>query len=495
MSKFQICTEIIHRFRYAEGQLRALRQARNWNQLDNFLHTQRQDLDQTYEEMLCGIDEVFVEGVKQILTILCLSTKPVTTDELISALTDARTLNLSEPLNIGDEGQLYRPDGIAEICEGLVRVSVGEDDKGQPTSVACIAHSSVQEYLQSDRILLQKAARFAIQKANTVVPEIAYGVSHQRMYSHLKDSKSDSGYASASRPATEAVSSEPVLQHNIEPWADGRLDEIQYSYNEDIQSLPSDDDDIGSLVSNETTNEGLTGKALMRVFLAEEPEFGPLSEKLLTYIGRHRFVENMRRLLKSFYKNLSAEAEGETENAVAGLLRSRRGRLRISQQLVIHIQQKQEELQEQDRVGLRILAEDKNLVETRLARFLQEPADTQNFEGQQDEFSTSSTGDSSETDEFPHISELEVFVHRTRAFQVLLKDTMLVFLPTELRQVLLSIPKEHIWLSQEQDLSLINRMKIWVEDKTQVRWNWWPLEARKRMLQDGESRMFWQCVS
>lgn len=313
----------------------------------------------------------------------------------------------------------------------------------------------------------------------------------------LKDSdRADSGYASASRPATLAVLSEPAFQDDIELLAARKLDVNTHPYVDEIQSIASDNDDIGSQLSDETTNEGMTGKALIRVFLSEEPNFKSLCEKATALMGRQRFVENLRRLLKAFHKNLTVEAEAEAEKAVARLLRSRRGRLRISQQLALHFQQEQEEIGEAGRVNARVVPEDKQCVETWL-RTLHRAEDPQEFEDQNfvNESGVSDSDDDSMTEEFPYISELEMFLRRARSFQALLKDFMLMFLPNDLRHVLLSIPKEQIWVSREQDVSLANGLKAWVEDSTKVRWNWWPFEARKRMLCEGESRMFWQCVS
>ncbi|GFF25909.1 hypothetical protein IFM61606_09579 [Aspergillus udagawae] len=335
---------------------------------------------------------------------------------------------------------------------------------------------------------------------NVILPRITHEESNQAMavtpsaYS-LKDPERDSGYASASRPATLAVSSESAFRDGIESLAASKLDETRHLYVNEIQSFASDNDDIGSLASDETTNEGMTGKALIGVFLSEEPNFRSLCDKATAHMDRQRFVENLRRLLKAFHKNLAAEAESEAEKAVARLLRSRRGRLRISQQLAVYFPQEQEVIGEGDRVDTRVAPEDKHRVETWL-RTLQRAIDPQEFEDQNivHESGVSDSDDDSMRDEFPYISELEIFLRRARSFQTLLKDFMLMFLPTDVRHVLLSIPRKQIWVSQEQDVSLANRVKAWVEDSTKVRWNWWPFEPRKRMLQEGESRMFWQCT-
>jgi hypothetical protein len=96
---------------------------------------------------------------------------------------------------------------------------------------------------------------------------------------------------------------------------------------------------------------------------------------------------------------------------------------------------------------------------------------------------------------YPNIAKHEDFLRGTRSFKLLIRDAMLALLPIELRQALRSIPKEQISVSHKQDISISNAMKAWIEDNTQARWNWWPLEPRKRNLGEGKSRMFWQCVS
>lgn len=307
--------------------------------------------------------------------------------------------------------------------------------------------------------------------------------------SRLMNPDHDSAYASASRVATLQAPSEPVFEDVATLPTAQRHDETGSLFDE-IHSLASDDDDIGSLASDETTNEGMTGKALIRVFLAEEPQFRALCEKALVKLGRRRFVENMRRLLKSFYKSLSEEAQNEAEKAVARLLRSRRGRLRISYQLAVYMQQ--EEACGSDRADLEINLENKHRLENWVALGAGRQVGPEQELNTDDESFTSSSDDD---DDFPLTSKLDVFLRESKSFRRLQQDFMLMFLPADLRHILLSIPKKHIWLSQEQDLSLSNSVKNWVEDNTRVRWNWWPLKSRKRLLQHGEARVLWQCVS
>lgn len=151
-----------------ECQINALKRVRNRNQLDECLRSLPRDLDETYERILCSIDNTYVEDVQRILTILCCSSRPLTIDELIHA----HAVDLSEPPHFDHEGRSYAHDDLIDICLGLVEVS--DDKNGQSTVTARIAHFSVQEYLQSDRILKQKADIFAIRSgpANTEITQI-----------------------------------------------------------------------------------------------------------------------------------------------------------------------------------------------------------------------------------------------------------------------------------------------------------------------------------
>ncbi|KAJ5605614.1 hypothetical protein N7510_008395 [Penicillium lagena] len=153
----------------AQG-LNAFRRARNRNQLDECLRSLPRDLDETYERMLCSIDETYVEDVRRILTILCVSTRPHTVEELI----DAHAVELSEPPYLDRDGRSYEHDDLVDICLGLIEIVAIKIDDGDPISVVRIAHFSIQEYLQSDRIRQQKAERFAIHSitANTEMTQI-----------------------------------------------------------------------------------------------------------------------------------------------------------------------------------------------------------------------------------------------------------------------------------------------------------------------------------
>lgn len=116
-------------------------------------------LDETYERILCGIDEGSIEEAQRILTLLCFSSRPLTVQEVI----DGIAVDLHEPACLNLRRRLQDADDLCEICPGLIDVG-NKIERRTPT--LRIAHFSVQEYLESDRITQQKAAAFEIRSAS-----------------------------------------------------------------------------------------------------------------------------------------------------------------------------------------------------------------------------------------------------------------------------------------------------------------------------------------
>ena len=142
-----------------------------------------ESLDETYERILCSIDSHWIEDARRILTMLCFAQRPLTVQELI----DSVAVELGIPAGLNRKRRLQKPNAIREICGGLVdivhecvkdedvskdgEVSVKLSNKDPRTSdpprarivpTVRIAHFSVQEYLESERISGQKAASFGL---------------------------------------------------------------------------------------------------------------------------------------------------------------------------------------------------------------------------------------------------------------------------------------------------------------------------------------------
>lgn len=302
--------------------------------------------------------------------------------------------------------------------------------------------------------------------------------------------------------------------------------------NYDVRSIASEADDMESQTSFTATVEGMAGKGktLIGEALAEQPQFKALCEKALEKMNRERFVENMVRLLKSFHECLAEEAGSGAEKAVTQLLLSKRGRRQISDQLAARIGH--EEALKFDKIKLELTHLDRQFVEEwatsqtakspdgaekseqaidsepsgemevepylKLAAKPETAVDSELLAVEQDQESDAEemdVDDISEPDNFPFTSELKTFLLASEAFKQLQMRFTLLFLSADLGYILQSIPKDHIWLSKEQDVSISTRFKAFVEISTRVKWNWWPLSPRKRMLGLGESRLFWKCVS
>lgn len=129
------------------------------------------NLDDTYERMLCCIEEDCAEDARRILTMLSFSARPLTVEELI----DGIAVDLNQPAHFDFKNRLIYEDGLHEICPGLLEITVEEVEQPwgrlqpeyqrplpQMKKIVRIAHFSVQEYLESERITQQRSARYAL---------------------------------------------------------------------------------------------------------------------------------------------------------------------------------------------------------------------------------------------------------------------------------------------------------------------------------------------
>ena len=153
-----------HSFRWVECQFKSLQSCpESEYHLDSLLNSLPVSLDETYEVLLCKIDKSLVEDCRRILTLLCFSARPLTVSELIGAI--AVDINSAR---LDPKRRLRNADGIHDICVGLVDIGLTPDDKitsngkKENKQIVRIAHFSVQEYLESERIQNQKAAMFSL---------------------------------------------------------------------------------------------------------------------------------------------------------------------------------------------------------------------------------------------------------------------------------------------------------------------------------------------
>ena len=148
-----------------------------------------ESLDETYERMLCNINYHLIEDARRILTLLCFASRPLTVQELI----DGVAVETNSPIGLNRKRRLQDSNGIRDICGGFIDIRLYADsttetydidlesdastetydmDLESDASTVQIAHFSVQEYLESERIRSQKAAKFGL-TSDTAHAEIA----------------------------------------------------------------------------------------------------------------------------------------------------------------------------------------------------------------------------------------------------------------------------------------------------------------------------------
>jgi len=122
--------------------------------LERLLNSLPRWLDETYERILINIDEQgLADGARRPLSLLCFSARALTIPEAIDAL----AVNLDDPPRLNVQHRLQDAEGdLRQICPGLVEIDVQyvpeEINIRSYIKTVRIAHFSVQEYLQSNRI-------------------------------------------------------------------------------------------------------------------------------------------------------------------------------------------------------------------------------------------------------------------------------------------------------------------------------------------------------
>jgi ankyrin repeat domain-containing protein 50 len=115
--------------------------------------------------MIASIDPDSVEEAKRALTWLCFAKRPMTVEEIIDGL----AVELEPNGRFNKARRLQNGNDILHICPGLITISTIERDNSAPSEretpqyVVHIAHFSVQEYLESTRILDQVTKGFRLQ--------------------------------------------------------------------------------------------------------------------------------------------------------------------------------------------------------------------------------------------------------------------------------------------------------------------------------------------
>ncbi|OAG20525.1 hypothetical protein CC77DRAFT_1020215 [Alternaria alternata] len=283
----------------------------------------------------------------------------------------------------------------------------------------------------------------------------------------------------------------------------------------------SDDDDpleTSSVSSHITTPREEDAKAHIAYVLANDTELRALCSRVVDELGKAEFANEARKLLKSFYCGLLIDAKTQLEKQSVSLLKSRKGRIRISSNIAdiidspdvehseagrrageqIRMRTKRLEMWAEDYTHTSHADEDSHEWDAVQLRLVEE------VNGQPEDFDhadsgTSHSGDSDErfdlegeTNEnfMTKVTEMENFFRNSRSFEVLLDGFRELLLPQSLRDIL---PATSVEISTEEDKSISNQMKSLVEDFTMLDWDWWPLTPCMRALKTSEKRLIWRC--
>lgn len=288
----------------------------------------------------------------------------------------------------------------------------------------------------------------------------------------------------------------------------------------DIVSIVSNGDDVQSQIPSNPRYEERNAESVLGLLLAQSPELKRLFEEALERIGRARFADNFRRLLKQFFIDTSSFAETKLEKATVNLFRSRYSRTRISQQICDIINPEDDEFGEQ---LMKEISDKRQWLENWLAQnpdFYPPELDPRQEDSQGKEIISdqriplagelASIDDSDFEDEdepvaieapfrVPNINEMEHFLLNCgdgNPFKKLLGGMGTFLLPASLIPLLRtisSIPLDRIWLESNNGKSLPNRAKLFIENATEDNWNWWPLTQPIRVLERDEIRLNWTC--
>lgn len=141
-------------FRWVECQLQALSSCPASEDLfDRLLNSLPESLDETYKRMLVNIEPQVKDYAQRMLMLLCCAPRPLKAVELLDGL----EIDFDDKPSFNPKRRLVNVKQIEEICPGLVemdmhRVTFGSWYIETDEVVIRIAHFSVQEYLESDRI-------------------------------------------------------------------------------------------------------------------------------------------------------------------------------------------------------------------------------------------------------------------------------------------------------------------------------------------------------
>ena len=295
---------------------------------------------------------------------------------------------------------------------------------------------------------------------------------------------------------------------------------IQEDTDKDTRSIESKKEEIASQQStSEILQEYTAGKHLGEL-LAHNKELQPVYLEALSRMDRTRLAYNLRRLLKYYYLDLCQSADTNIHRAVSRLFDRRWRRVGIAQRIVDVIGTADEDFNLQIEQRTHENFSELSRLETRISQTNHLASSDPLARGDDDEEASSDEEESSTGDEassngdnggelaygtdhndsamLPNIAAAEDFLLAGIPFRKLCVRLQLCLLPpnlASLTRIIMTIPGDRIWFSDEEDASILNQFKAFVEARTEENWDWWPLPPRMLKLRPSQTRMHWRCVS
>ncbi|KAH8821287.1 hypothetical protein F5884DRAFT_850522 [Xylogone sp. PMI_703] len=262
-----------------------------------------------------------------------------------------------------------------------------------------------------------------------------------------------------------------------------------------IDNLATDED----IYETDSAQGSSVAYEVVGVLLAHKNDLRPFFEEALTKMEKERFVRNLRRLLKKYYIDLKQNVNNNLQQATIDLLRTRCARDRIAEQIANILEPESEEVEAE--MEQRLLTIEKGLVDLESSTnntpgLASSDDETDDSTIMSDSSSDDEDNENSNIQDLPNISEMEGFLLEGPAFRRLVVSMCLLLLPSSLSsltRIIMSIPSKHIWFESEEDTSMLNRSKIFIEDQSTGSWDWWPLQPPMRFLQKDQVRIHWKC--
>lgn len=307
---------------------------------------------------------------------------------------------------------------------------------------------------------------------------------------------------------TDGSTEETISMPGPAPDQNSPRDVTRYVEGTDIASVTSDPTDIASQTPTRNWPQAVVAEEHLGALLADNSEISLLCEELLVKIPLERFVQNFRRLLKSYYLDLAEIANSDLEKATILVLRKHAARERISRSVAERFtpstQAAQLDVAKQDRGALdraRFL-EEWIQSSPEFVRHADEQAKPSDLDATQHiSFSVLSNSDSDDDEnlvfDLPNLKMVEDFLTKGVAFEALLASLQIFALPSSLSsltRLLMAIPNGSISFVPNYNPSLSDRWKAYMESTTGGPWNWWPLRPTRPTLATGDIRVNWKCV-